>query len=140
MRSLRKYALEPRGPVPYPHAKFQSHTLKHDETHSRKHTHTPTPPHTHTHTHPHVLYYFGNIDIRFERHFNQHMVGHNSYPLFGISVKRLYRINCQTLKIGFGCDDFLNIVNVSNSNNYCPFIFAHVYNSDESVNPLDMTT
>ena len=42
-----KYALEPQGPVPYPHAKFQPHISKHDETHSRIH----------------ILHYFSNIDV-----------------------------------------------------------------------------
>ena len=44
MGLLRKYALKPCGSIPYPHAKFQLDTLKHDKTHS---THTPTPPPTH---------------------------------------------------------------------------------------------
>ena len=51
MGSLRKYALEPRGPIPYHYAKFQPHILKHGETHSRTHIHT------------HMLHYFSNIDI-----------------------------------------------------------------------------
>ena len=40
MGSLWKYALEPRGPIPYPHAKFQPRTSKHGERHSRTDIHT----------------------------------------------------------------------------------------------------
>ena len=52
--SLRKYAHKPRGPVPYPHAKFQLDTSKHGEMHSRTYiyTHTYTPR----------LWYLNNID------------------------------------------------------------------------------
>ena len=44
MESFWKYALEPRGPVPYPHAKFQP--LPWIMT---KHIARHTPPHTPTH-------------------------------------------------------------------------------------------
>ena len=37
--SLQRYALEPYGSTPYLHAKFQSHTSSHDETHSWIDTH-----------------------------------------------------------------------------------------------------
>ena len=49
--SRRKYALKPRGPAPYPNAKFQLHTSKYGEMHCRIYilynTHTY---HTYTHT------------------------------------------------------------------------------------------
>ena len=55
MGSLRKYAFKPCGPVPYPHAKFQLDTSKHDKIHRWTyiliHTH-PTPTHPHTQTLP----------------------------------------------------------------------------------------
>ena len=42
------------GAIPYPHAKFQLDSLKHDKTHSLTYTHTPPTPPTHTHqTHTH---------------------------------------------------------------------------------------
>ena len=42
MGSLQKYIHihKPRGPVPYPHAKFQLDTSKHDETYSRTYRQT----------------------------------------------------------------------------------------------------
>ena len=40
MGSLKNYGLEPRGPTPYPYAKFQPHTSKHDETQSWTHMQT----------------------------------------------------------------------------------------------------
>ena len=55
MRSLRKYAHKPRGPVPYPHTNFQLDTSKHDETHSR----TYILPYIHTYR----LYDFSSTDI-----------------------------------------------------------------------------
>ena len=61
------------GPSPYPLAKFQLHTCKHDEMHSRTyihtHTHTPTPHtplHTHTTPHPYThthIYLHPDLDI-----------------------------------------------------------------------------
>ena len=40
IRSLRKYAFKPCGPIPYSSAKFQLDTSKHDETHNRTYLHT----------------------------------------------------------------------------------------------------
>ena len=37
---FEKYALKPRGPVPYLHAKFQLDSSKHDETHIHTYWHT----------------------------------------------------------------------------------------------------
>ena len=52
VRSLRKYALKLCRSVPYPHAKFQLDTSKHDETHSRTHI----LPYIHTYIHTPLFY------------------------------------------------------------------------------------
>ena len=66
MGSLRKYAHKPRGPIPYPHAKFQLDTSKHGETHSRTYIYT--------YIHTHRLHYFSSIDII---HILEHLQLHN---------------------------------------------------------------